>query len=108
MKKELCECGQVATWDYMPGYGNGGNSYHCDACVPRNCECNHRYVDIHSYHPPLGQPDLPDGEEGVDWKWLEAGKIWCHIDENGREYPCIEYDYSEEGYDIDDENSKYD
>jgi hypothetical protein len=103
MNKEICNCGRVATWDYMPGYVNGGNSYHCDDCVPRGCECQHRNVDVHTYHPPLDHPDIPDGEEGVDWKWVEVDKVWCHIDEKGREFPCVEYSYSLEGYDIENE-----
>ena len=99
--KILCDCGKVAVWDYMPGYSNKENSYSCDDCVPRGCECNHRYVSVDSYHPPLDKSDLPDGIEGKDWKWLEQDKVWCYIDDEGRQYPCVEYDYSEEGYDID-------
>jgi hypothetical protein len=28
---------------------------------------------------------------------------WCHIDEKGREYPCVEYWYDEEGWDSEEE-----
>jgi hypothetical protein len=55
---------------------------------------------VNAYHPQLSAPILPDGEEGKDWKWIESGKIWCNIDELGREYPCCEYMYSEDGWDI--------
>ena len=98
MTKELCDCGKVAVWYYMPGYSNNSNPYHCDDCISRGCECNHRYCDVNTYHPPLDSPDMPDGEEGKDWKWIEVGKIWTHIDEKGREYPCVEHMYDEEGY----------
>ena len=37
MSKELCSCGQVAVWDYMPGFSNGNSSVFCDECVPRGC-----------------------------------------------------------------------
>jgi hypothetical protein len=99
MFKELCDCGQVAVWTYGPGYSGGGNPNYCDDCVHRGCSCNYRYVDVNSYHPPLDNPDLPEGEEGKDWKWLDEEKThWCHIDDKGREYPCVEYWYDEEGW----------
>ena len=96
--KDLCDCGKVATWCYMPGFGSGENSNFCDECVNRGCECNHNYVDVNAYHPPLDSPDLPEGEEGVDWKWIEPDKVWCYLDELGREYPCCEYMHSESGW----------
>lgn len=99
-KNELCDCGQKATWLYMPGFKEG-RPFFCDDCVPRGCECNHRYVDVNSYAPPLDSPDLP---EGTDWKWIEKDKVWCYIDEKGREYPCCEYDYEEEGFEKDEDD----
>ena len=99
MKKELCNCGKVAVWTYGPGYSNESNSVFCDDCVPRGCSCNHRYVDVNTYHPPLDEPDLPEGEEGKDWKWVDEGKThWCSIDEQEREYPCVEFWYEEDGW----------
>jgi hypothetical protein len=101
MLKELCNCGRVAVWDYMSGFSSGCSPYFCDDCVPRGCSCNHRYVEVSSYEPPLVNPDLPvddDGEEGIDWKWIEEGRIWVRIDEKGREYPCAEYDWDPDGY----------
>lgn len=101
MNKELCDCGKIATHCYMPGYSSGDSPYSCDDCVPRGCSCNHRYIDVNAYQPPLDDPDYPEGEEGKDWKWVEKDKVWVHIDEKGREYPCIEYFYEEEGWDTD-------
>ena len=102
--KELCDCGKVAVWCYMPGYSGGDSPYHCDECVNRGCSCNHRYVSVEAYHPPLDNPDLPselDGVENVDWKWCDEEKThWTHIDSKGREYPCCEYMYDEDGFDI--------
>jgi hypothetical protein len=104
MSKELCDCGKVSVWVYMPGYSNGGNSYSCDDCVHRGCSCNYRYVNVNAYHPPLDNPDLPEGIESQDWKWLDEEKThWCHIDEKGREYPCAEYAYSEDGWETEEE-----
>jgi len=86
------KCDNTAVWSYMPGI-----SAYCDKCVPRGCECNHRHVDPNGYHPPLDEPDLPQGIENVEWKWIEDG-VWTHIDEEGREYPCAEYMYDENGF----------
>lgn len=98
--KEICDCGKVAVWAYMPGFSDNENPYFCDECVPRGCSCNHNYVDVNSYHPPLDEPNLPH-ESDMPIKWLEDDKIWCRIDKQGREYPCCEYDYDENGFDFD-------
>jgi hypothetical protein len=37
MALERCECGRLATWNYMPGWGD---EYKCDNCVERGCSCN--------------------------------------------------------------------
>ena len=106
--KETCDCGKVATWLYMPGYGDGSNPFSCDDCVPRGCDCNHHYVSVDAYHPPLDKPDLPnpDEVEGVDWKWLEKDKVWCYLDpDNGLEYPCCEYEHDYEGFEKDEEDN---
>lgn len=85
--KELCNCGKVATWSYLPGYSSGENPSHCDDCVPRGCSCNQR------------TSNNPDGVEGVDYKWLNK-TTWTYIDDKGREYPCAEYDHDEDGWEI--------
>ncbi len=100
MKKELCSCGKMATWLYMPGYAKGESPFHCDDCVPRGCSCHNRPVSKFSYgHSPLEKDDLPEGKENVDWKWIEKDVQWTHIDTQGREFPCCEYEYEEEGFD---------
>lgn len=106
--KKLCDCGKIATWVYAPTYTgkgiNGDNPYSCDDCVPRGCSCNNYHTDINAYHPPLDSPELPEGEEGKDWKWVDINKgEWTNIDEKGREYPCCEFFYDEEGWDIEEE-----
>jgi hypothetical protein len=99
IKYEKCDCGQKATWLYMPGFREG-SPFFCDSCVHRGCSCNHRCIDINAYHPPLDNPDIPEGVEGVDWKWVELDKVWCTIDDQGREWPCCEYEYDNEGFEI--------
>ena len=29
---------------------------------------------------------------------VEIDKSWCYIDNKGREWPCVEWDYEEGGY----------
>ena len=88
----------------MPGYIDKSSPYSCEECVTRGCDCGHRYVDVNSYYPPLSEPDLPT-EKDYPIKWIEEGKIWCRIDEKGREYPCGgEYMYNEEGFEKCDED----
>jgi hypothetical protein len=95
MNKELCDCGKVAVWDYMPGYSGGGNSYSCDDCVPRGCSCNYTHI----LDGDESGTDEPEGIEGKDFIWIDDD-TWTNIDEQGREYPCAEYWYSEEGWEV--------
>lgn len=112
MSKHKCDCGKMAVWVYMPGYSGGGNPFSCDDCVmsPENkngCSCNWNYAK-----PQEGLPaDLPEGIEGKDWRWVESREdegmgiltkddgYWINLDERGRPYPCVEYEYSEDGFD---------
>ena len=94
MLKELCDCGKVAVWCYMPGYSSGSSPYFCDECVGRGCSCNQRYVKDELFK----EGDPTEGEEGKDWVWIVDGSIWTSIDDNGREWPCAEYDYDPDGY----------
>jgi len=95
MSKELCDCGKLAVWCYIPGYSSGNNPYSCDDCVPRGCSCNHNSI-LEEYK------NEPEGEEGKDWKWVDEG-VWTDIDEKGREYPCVEYFYEENDWDEDED-----
>lgn len=100
MEFELCDCGKKAIWVYAPGFASGESPYFCDDCVPRGCSCNHHYVKQEAYDPPLDKPDLPT-EKDNPIKWIEENKIWVHLDEKGREYPCVEYWYDEDGFEKD-------
>lgn len=87
-KKYLCDCGEIATYLYLPGYSNGGNSFSCYSCVPKGCSCNERTMS-----------EKPVGIEGVDWKMSEGNPShWCNIDVNGNPYPCSEYDCDDDGF----------
>ena len=95
-----CDCGKPAVWDYAPGFSSGENSYFCDDCVPRGCECNHVYVSHEDEHLSMFSAEYPVGEENIDWKWIVPNKSWTTLDEKCREYPCCEYWYDENGFDI--------
>jgi len=100
-KYEKCDCGQKANWMYAPSSDSTENPFYCDACVPRGCSCNSYHTDPNAYHPPLENPELPEGIENQDWHWKNKEKTeWCYLDEQFREYPCVEYWYDEEGYEI--------
>lgn len=98
MSFELCSCGKKANWWYLPGFSDDSHNFFCDECVPRGCECNYYFVYMDSIDPSLQDPHFPEGEEGLDWKWVEKGLIWSHIDEKQREFPCSEYMWSAEGF----------
>ena len=109
MAKEKCDCGKMATYLYMPGFGNKVNPYVCDDCISSpddiGCSCN--------FHYATGEyAEQPEGVEGKDWRWVvhegndhmvkitKEDGIWVNLDDRGRPYACAEYDYSEEGYDV--------
>lgn len=110
--KIMCDCGvNYAKWFYMPGYSDGGNPYSCDDCVispddKNGCSCNWNYAKEQDGLPI----DSPVGIEGKDWKWVTSEQdegmgvlskedgYWVNLDERGRPYPCVEYDYSKKGY----------
>lgn len=87
-KYEKCKCGQTATWLYMPG--SMPAPFFCDDCVPRGCSCNQYSVT---------EFDMPSGVENVDWKWIDKDKtLFTYIDKTGREWPCCEFEYEEDGW----------
>ena len=113
MAKELCKCGKMAVLVYMPGYGYGASPFSCNDCVISKddkigCSCNWHYAKNQDGLPD----DLPEGIEGKDWTWiqhegdeymtpiLKEEGYWINIDENGRPYPCVEFEYDKDGFDI--------
>lgn len=104
MAKRKCDCGKMAVYCYMPGYSGGGNIYHCDDCIStvddEGCSCNY-----HHTNEPISYldcvPEQPRGVEGKDWRWVkEDAGIWIDLDDRGRPYVCVEYDYDKNGYNI--------
>ena len=85
MKMKCIDCGEAATWLYMPGIEE--ISY-CNKCVPRGCSCNYISVDL----------EFPNGIEGEDWQWVESNQVWEPLEGNNLQYPCAEYWYSKDGW----------
>jgi len=90
-------CKEKAVYWYAPATNKKCNRYYCEEHVPRGCTCNHRYVKEDAYTPSLNNPDYPTSED-IPFKWIKENEIWCHLDNKGREYPCCEYWYEEEGF----------
>jgi len=88
-KPKYCKCGQGAKWIYMPS--SDTYPYYCDDCVPRGCSCNNRHLRDDEL-----EPTEEDGIEGKDWKWITKGVEWTKLDDKGREWPCVEFDYDDE------------
>lgn len=109
--KFACDCGKIAKWVYMPGFSSGDNDYFCEDCVPRGCSCNHELFPGVEIHDNIDIGQLPP--ENGKYKIIEENKYWCHVDEQGREYPCVEFSFDEDGYDfhkeylIENKNYKY-
>lgn len=93
MKELCCVCKkETAIWLYLPG--RYGESY-CDNCVSRGCTCNHHYIK--------GERADPPPMDHSDWKWIEENEVWSDLDSLGREYPCCEYMYEEDGWEKENE-----
>ena len=90
MKEKCYDCSQVAQWLYAPGKNDPeGVDYYCDDCVPRGCSCN---------------LTLKDGVEEIMIDLYEMNPdedYYQPLDENGREYPCCEFLFSEKGWNKD-------
>lgn len=103
MAKELCKCGKMAVYFYMPGYEGKKEEhpFYCEDCISSpddvGCSCNYHYIK----EADVGNTEsLPEGIEGKDWRWVDQYRSWINLDERGRPYPCAEYDYDKDGYDI--------
>lgn len=100
-KRKCAKCGKEAVWGYLPS-GENHLLHFCDDCVPRGCSCNVDNIDMDG-EPMVGiklmwwdknDELFKDGttERGVESFYYE------NLDDNGRRYPCCEYDYDDEGY----------
>ena len=92
--KQKCDCGNIATWLYMPCYSSKENPFYCDNCVPRGCWFNNT-----SLEEDYAQQEIEENDKnGYNYK-IENGYI-IPLDNQGREFPCCEYEYDEDGYEF--------
>lgn len=95
MKKFLCECGKLATWEYMPS--SKQYPYFCEDCVPRGCSCNREYTPTSVEGAEYDRGENPPTDHN-QWRWIEKDVSWEYTDEKGRPYPCCEFWYRDDGY----------
>ena len=106
-KKKCCQCGKMATWFYVPGRGVG--NFYCDDCVPRGCTCHIRNLNYEStcvwegINPIVyySENDLGDGDSYPKHCSLERKEdsvAFEILDEDGRRFPCVEYDFNSDGF----------
>lgn len=120
MNKELCKCGKIATWCYLPN-----DNCYCDDCVPRGCGCNiyalnefqldeninlSRYIFYNQEDTILfGNGDISHKE--LMQRGYKTDNIkdiinnyhfYEGLDEDGRAFPCCEFMYDEDGFDKED------
>lgn len=75
MSKKKCDkCPKMAVWEYAP---SDGDRAYCEDCVPRGCSCN-----------------------VIDWESEDESDANQRRDDEGRIYPCCEYDYDETGWSV--------
>jgi hypothetical protein len=89
---ELCECGKIAVWIYMPRA-----EFYCDDCVSRGCDCQLDHEDDFCLR---GVETLDDYNNFL--KGLRDGTnplVEKHAkDEQGRLLPCVEFMYDANGF----------
>lgn len=112
-KKHRCSnCKKMATWVYLPS--SRGRIFFCDDCVSRGCTCN--VLDLDMEEPDECLKDrtiwwskeaykkcLCEKASAIDYSTTERQPDSYHyeiLDEKGRRLPCVEFDYSENGYDF--------
>lgn len=82
-----------------------GRIFYCDDHVPRGCHCNDYDIEMDG-DPEPDRPvawwtkDVPLRQPPFCLDKREDSYFYQYLDEKGRLYPCIEYDYDEEGFEI--------
>lgn len=110
-------CNNKAVWEYMPSHN--GKIFYCDNCVPRGCTCNLFNIEEipeTEFHNKINNIKFWDTEsvkkytngEISDEEFDNLGSLekkvnstyYEILDEYGRRLPCCEYDYNEDGFEI--------
>lgn len=106
-KVKCCECNKIAVWSYMPHCNEKTlEGFYCDDCVPRGCTCNVYALeefDITDKKCNIGFYDKNEShfnDENMYNEKQDTSFYFEYLDEKGRRFPCCEYDYCEDGYDL--------
>lgn len=83
-KMKCKQCDKEAVWEYAP---NSLTNVYCDDCVSRGCTCNYKTDTT---------PPEPTWEGAT--VYLNIDPELQEKDEQGRMFPCVEYDYSKFGF----------
>jgi len=100
-EKYKCKCGSLAVWDYMPSYEGKKKEdrYYCDECVPRGCSCHYNSINPEHYAPYDPNFSIKPTKNDEPIKWIDE-YTWTNLDEKNREYPCCEFCYEKDGFEI--------
>lgn len=115
-KHKCCICNRTAVWSYLPAGASRRN--YCDEHVPRGCVCNVDNIKEFG-EPPTDTNVMWWSKEAYEKHVVDNDDIENYaqterqpdsfyyeiLDECSRRSPCVEYDYSENGYEI--ENNMY-
>lgn len=108
MKKIKCSVclEKDAVWLYMPG-SDDGNDFYCDDCVPRGCTCN--VYSLEEFNPEEEQNKNViywNRERTTSTKHKTEDSFYFEpVDEKWRRFPCCEYDYSPDGYEVEENDN---
>lgn len=103
-KIKCSECDNIAQWCYLPNCNDETlKGFYCDKCVPRGCTCN-----LYDFET-CGEPDKENvvfydknttdfNEKTYYRNKKDTSFYYEYLDENGKRFPCCEYDYSEDGF----------
>lgn len=87
---QCCKCANKATWFYTP-YNDGRDKYYCDDHIHRGCSC--MWITKEEYEHT--------SYERENWKLVKLSDThYEYRDLMDRQLPCCEYDYCEEGFEI--------
>lgn len=105
MKKRVHKCSccdKIATWSYIPS-GSGRRNF-CNDHVPRGCTCN--VYNIKEFTDSIPSENVmwwsKDDDLNTDGSLTrkEDSFYYEELDENGKRFPCCEFDYDPDGIEM--------
>lgn len=100
-KIKCCKCNNIALWFYAPS-SSEEDAFYCEEHVPRGCSCNQYHLSEFF--------DIDNNSNYIFWnknlnsftnEQTSESAYYEPVDEQGRRFPCCEYWYDEDGWDVD-------